>query len=167
MSKKKTFRSSIAANVSTRLTGELAAEDAIEQIRALLNGLDKKGRRKALRTVDVVKELRSKTAAAEESAEASEMEVIDAIVAFMYFKNLMGKDATLEALRAEVEDDLPKAKKNVERKLEALTQARMQALATEKASVLLKDPEALLRGIVEADDEIEDELPEDEVDEWD
>lgn len=158
--------SKVAANVSARLTGQLAPEDAIAQIRALLDGLDKKGRRKALRSVDVVKELRDTATQASEAAATSQAEVTDAIVAFMYFKGMMGKDATLEALRAEVEKDLPKAKRNVERKLKALTKARMQALATEKASVLLNDPEALLRGIIEADDDIEDELPE-EVDEWD
>ncbi|MBT4123968.1 MAG: hypothetical protein HN981_03635 [Candidatus Pacebacteria bacterium] len=164
--KKKSLRNMIAADVTTRLTGELAIEDRIAQIQDLLSGLDAKGRRKALRNVDVVKQLRSATSVAKDSAENSQQEVTNAIIAFVYFKGLMGKNATLEALREEVEADLPKAKKKVKRQLDALTKARMQALAVEKAGTLLNDPEGMLRGIIEADDDVTDELPEAEVDEW-
>ena len=61
--------------------------------------------------------------------------------------------------------DLPKARKKVKEKLEELTLARMAKLAVEKAGVLLEDPESALREIIEADDDVEDELPV-EGDEW-
>lgn len=162
--KNKSLRASIAANVTHRLTGELSTEDRIAQVQALLKGLSPKQRRHVLRDVDVVKELRTELKSAKGSAATSKQEVTDAIVAFMYFKGMMGKDASLESLRAEVEKDLPKARQRVQRQLEALTRARMEALATEKAHVLLNDPESVLRGIIEADENLEDELPED--DEW-